>query len=142
MSRTLELMFPPDPGRMGRLRAAARRAAAELGMESLADPLCLVIDELVSNALEHGQIYRRRGDPLCLRLTVARGRLRLDFIDPEMPEAQVREVAGALRSNGGLPALDSERGRGLFLIAIHMEELRVGLAPGGGLHLQGLLQGQ
>jgi len=50
------------------------------------------------------------------------------------------DLAGALRdAAGGMPSLESERGRGLFLIAIYMDEVRVDVAVGGGLHLHGRL---
>ena len=65
-------------------------------------------------------------------------RIVLEFIDPEMPDNQVLDLAHALRDVAdGMPALDSERGRGLFLISIYMDELRVAIAQGGGLHLKG-----
>ena len=38
-----------------------------------------------------------------------------------------------------MPSLENERGRGLFLISIYMEELRVDVAPGGGMRLLGSL---
>lgn len=140
MSQGLELAFPPDPTQLRGLRAEARIAARQLGMASAGDVLSLVIDELVNNAIEHGSCYRRTCEPLRIRVMRAGSALSVDFFDPEMPEAQVRELARALRAVGeGMPALDGERGRGLFLVAIHMAELRVGTAPGGGLHLQGLL---
>jgi two-component sensor histidine kinase len=135
-----ELSFPPDPGRLRGLRARARQVAEELGMPSAGDVLCLVIDELVNNAIEHGMVYRRKGEFLRIRVQSEGSALSLDFFDPEMPEAHVRELARALRDVGeGLPALDGERGRGLFLVAIHMAELRVAVAAGGGLHLHGRL---
>jgi anti-sigma regulatory factor (Ser/Thr protein kinase) len=98
------------------------------------------VDELVNNAIEHGATYRRHGSDLSLDVGIDGGRVTIDFVDPEMPEDLVRDLATALRdAAGGMPSLDSERGRGLFLVAIHMDELRVDVASGGGLHLFGRL---
>jgi anti-sigma regulatory factor (Ser/Thr protein kinase) len=141
MNQARELAFLPDPNLLCGLRSEARLVARQLGMASAGDVLSLVIDELVNNAIEHGSQYRRKGEPLRIRVMLCGQALSVDFFDPEMPEAQVRGLARALRAVGdGMPALDGERGRGLFLVAIHMSELRVGVAPGGGLHLQGLLR--
>ena len=135
------LRFPPDPSALSKVRADARARAADLGAPPAAcDAVSLVVDELVNNAIEHGAAYRRKGTELMVRVGTDVGRLTLEFVDPEMPENLVRELARALRqAANGMPALDSERGRGLFLISIYMEELRVDVAPGGGLQLQGRL---
>jgi anti-sigma regulatory factor (Ser/Thr protein kinase) len=137
----MPLRFPPDPARLREVRRDARARAMDLGATpAVCDAVSLVVDELVNNAIEHGAAYRRRGTELSVVVGAASGRLTVDFVDPEMPEPKVRELARALQeASGGMPTLDSERGRGLFLIAIYMEELRVDIAPGGGLHLHGRL---
>lgn len=135
------LRFPPDPAQLAQVRSDARTRAAELGAApGVCDTVSLVIDELVNNAIEHGAVYRRHGAELSVELRGSGDRLTVDFVDPEMPDDQVRELARALRAaSSGTPSLDSERGRGLFLIAGYMEELRVDIAAGGGLHLHGRL---
>lgn len=135
------LSFPPDPAHLRQVRTVARERALGLGASpEVGDAVALVIDELVNNAIEHGVDYRLRGIELSVVIGTESGRLTVDFLDPEMPEDQVRDLARALRdAAGGLPTLDSERGRGLFLVAIYMEELRVDVAQGGGLHLRGRL---
>ncbi|MGE3175666.1 MAG: ATP-binding protein [Planctomycetota bacterium] len=135
------LRFPPDPLQLRKVRSDVRTQAKGLGAEpEQCDALSLVVDELVNNAIEHGAAYRRHGVDLSVAVGFAGGRVTVDFVDPEMPDDMVRDLAGALRdAAGGMPSLDSERGRGLFLIAIHMEELRVDVAAGGGLHLHGRL---
>jgi anti-sigma regulatory factor (Ser/Thr protein kinase) len=144
MSSGLPLRFPPDPARLREVRRGARARAMRLGATpAVCDAVSLVIDELVNNAIEHGAAYRRRGVELSVQVGAVQGRLTVDFVDPEMPEDQVRDLARALHDAArGMPTLDSERGRGLFLIAIYMEELRVDVAPGGGLHLHGRLAGE
>lgn len=139
-ARSRDFRFVPESDRLRRLRADVRDAAVELGVPGSADAVSLVVDELVNNAIEHGGSYRRRGEALRLTLSVAQERVALDFFDPEMPAESVLDLARAFKDvGGGLPAVDSERGRGLFLVAIHMEEVRVAVAPGGGLHLHGRL---
>jgi anti-sigma regulatory factor (Ser/Thr protein kinase) len=135
------LQFAASPGVVGKVRDAVRRLAADLGAaESVGDQLALVADELINNAIEHGAVYRRRGESLALEVAAAAaGRLRVEFVDPEMPgELVARLAAHVAEATGGLPALDSERGRGLFLLTVFLQDLRVepaGLA--GGLRIVG-----
>jgi anti-sigma regulatory factor (Ser/Thr protein kinase) len=135
------LQFAASPGVVGKVRDAVRRLAADLGAaESVGDQLALVADELINNAIEHGAVYRRRGESLALEVAAAAaGRLRVEFVDPEMPgELVARLAAHVAEATGGMPALDSERGRGLFLLTVFLHDLRVepaGLA--GGLRIIG-----
>jgi anti-sigma regulatory factor (Ser/Thr protein kinase) len=133
------LRFPPVASALRRARAEVRAQAVRLGApDATCDAVSLVVDELINNAIEHGASYRTTMQDLSVAVGAEDGRLMLEFVDPEMPEVQVRELARALGdAAGGMPSLDSERGRGLFLISVYMEELRVAVAPGGGLHLQG-----
>ena len=135
------LQFPPDPSQLARVRGDARDRALALGAaSSQGDAVALVVDELVNNAIEHGAVYRTKGVDLSVSVALDGGRFVVDFIDPEMPDDQVRDLAEALQdSAGGLPALDSERGRGLFLLTVYMEDLSIDVAAGGGLHLKGKL---
>ncbi len=135
------MRFPPDPSQLRRLRSDVRARAAALGAAAAAgDAAALVVDELVNNAIEHGAAYRQRGDDLTVAVGIDQGQLTIDFVDAEMPSGLVEDLARALReAAGGMPSLESERGRGLFLIAIYMDEVRVDVAAGGGLHLYGRL---
>ena len=135
-----EFRFPPDPAHVRLLRGVARQAAEEMGAaESAVDSLVLVLDELANNAIEHGSDYRQGNADLYVRVARDKDDLWVDFEDPEMPEPVVRELAEALRKarNGGLPAIDSERGRGLYLISVYFEEISVEVAPDGGFLLRG-----
>lgn len=135
------LQFAASPGVVGKVRDAVRRLAADLGAaESVGDQLALVADELINNAIEHGAVYRRGGESLALEVAVAAaGRLRVEFVDPEMPgELVARLAAHVAEATGGLPALDSERGRGLFLLTVFLQDLRVEAAgAAGGLRIVG-----
>ncbi len=135
--------FLPDPAELGRVRDNVRRIAADLGAAAAScDTAALVIDELVNNAIEHGVDYRTGDQELQVSLSMEAGRLVVEFLDPDMPESEVVALGRSLKDAAdGLPPLDSERGRGLFLLAIYMEELRIDVATDGGLLLQGRLAG-
>lgn len=139
MNPIRQVRFVPDLARMAEVRRQVRKAADEIGVDASArDTLALIVDELVSNAIEHGSDYRKGGHELSLEIRVGEGSLLLDFFDPEMPDAEVRVLARALSEAAcGVPELNSERGRGLFLLSVYTEELRVAVAEGGGLHLYG-----
>jgi anti-sigma regulatory factor (Ser/Thr protein kinase) len=135
------LRFPPSPAIVRKLRAEVRSLAADLGAtEDVGDQLALVADEIVNNAIEHGSGYRSRGELLALQVAVDGARLRVEFFDPEMPLDLVGQLADALAAAGrDLPALDSERGRGLFLLTVYLQDLRAEHEPTGGLRLIGYL---
>ena len=133
--------FPAAQQALRQLRADVRVAAAKLGAAArVCDTVALVVDELVNNAIEHGAAYRHRGLDLSVRIAVDGGRLSVEFCDPETPESTVRELATALADAGnGMPSLENERGRGLFLLSVYLENLRAEVVAGGGLRLHGLL---
>jgi anti-sigma regulatory factor (Ser/Thr protein kinase) len=133
--------FPPAQQALRKLRADVRLAAARLGAApAVCDMVALVVDELVNNAIEHGAAYRRRGLELSVRIGVEGGRLSVEFCDPEMPDATVRQLASALADAGnGMPSLENERGRGLFLLSVYLEDLRAEVVAGGGMRLHGLV---
>ena len=133
--------FPPDGSVLRELRAKVRTIAADHGAEpAVCDNLALVVDELVNNAIEHGASYRRQRSDLSVRISPAGDRLMIEFFDPEMPGDAVDELSRALtETTSGMPSLESERGRGLFLLTVYLEELRAESAPQGGLRLIGAI---
>ncbi len=135
------LSFPPNAGVVRQLRGQVRRLAAKLGASAGAcDSIALVVDELVNNAVEHGSTYRRINLDLTIQIDIAPEGLSIEFFDPEMPAAIVQELARALAATaGGMPSLESERGRGLFLLSVYLQDLRAEVAPAGGLRLAGLV---
>jgi anti-sigma regulatory factor (Ser/Thr protein kinase) len=139
--RTGRLTFPPSPAVLRQLRADVRAATARLGAEAnVGDTVALVVDELVNNAIEHGAVYRVRGLDLGVQIGLDAGRITVEFFDQEMPEATVRELAGALaQAAAGMPSLENERGRGLFLLSVYLDDLRAEVDVGGGLRLAGLV---
>jgi len=141
MSR--ELSFAPEQAALRRARSDVREAAAGLGAsERICDTAALVLDELVNNAIEHGESYRRQNLELAVRVSVADAGLALEFFDREMPESEVRELSAARGdATKGAPSLESERGRGLFLLSIYLEGLSVDVDTNGGLCLRGIITG-
>ncbi len=137
-----ELRFPPEGAALREVRAKVRRLAQELGApQKTCDNLALVVDELVNNAIEHGAPYRRHSHDLTVRIALVGRQLEVEFLDPEMPREEVADLArGLAATTGGMPSLDSERGRGLFLLSVYLEGLRAEAAPQGGLRLHGAIQ--
>ena len=136
-----EVAFPPDGAVLRDVRAKVRKLAADQGAAAnICDNLALVVDELVNNAIEHGAAYRRKSDDLVVRIEAEAKRIGIEFFDPEMPADAVNELAEALKETAnGMPSLDSERGRGLFLLSVYLEGLRAEPAPRGGLRLVGFI---
>jgi anti-sigma regulatory factor (Ser/Thr protein kinase) len=133
------LSFAPQPGVLRQLRADVRQLAVGLGADAkVGDQLALVVDELVNNAIEHGSDYRHRGLDLAVQIEPAGDLLRVEFFDQEMPTDAVDELAQALAAaTNGMPSLESERGRGLFLLSVYLQDVRAATAPAGGLRLSG-----
>jgi len=133
------LTFAPSAGVLKQLRADVRKIARALGAEErTGDNLALVVDELVNNAIEHGADYRRQGRDLAVSIELAGDRLRIEFFDEEMPPEAVAELGRALdATSNGMPSLESERGRGLFLLSVYLQDLRAEVAKSGGLRLVG-----
>jgi anti-sigma regulatory factor (Ser/Thr protein kinase) len=133
------LVFPPDAGVVKQLRARVRTLAATLGAPAdVCDSLALVVDELVNNAVEHGSVYRRANVNLAIQIEAAGDRLSIEFFDPEMPSDTIAELSSALAATAnGMPSLENERGRGLFLLSIYLQNVRAEEAPAGGLRLVG-----
>lgn len=139
----LEFRVEADVARVRFLRADVRERLEEIGLDARdVDRLVLVVDEIVSNSVEHAQAWRGADDVLELRLTVGVDRVGIEFQDPAVPPDRVAEIVRLLeRCKSGLPPLDSERGRGLFLIDDGLEDVRVGVADSGvGLRLTGQMQ--
>ncbi|MFK7739990.1 MAG: ATP-binding protein [Planctomycetota bacterium] len=140
MSRS-RLSFPADGRVVREVRARVRRFASSLGAgSSVCDNLALVVDELVNNAIEHGAVYRTGNQELAVCIEPADERIAIEFFDPEMPDDQVEELAESLSAaTNGMPSLDSERGRGLFLLTVYLDGLRAERVDKGGLRLVGYI---
>ena len=145
---TLELSLPATHahGRMG--RRVATQFADEQGLpEGQRDTFQFVVGELLDNAVDHGggEAAQRLADltrDVRMHMTVRVGEeagpgrawaVRVDDQGAGDPEAVERFI----RPADGLPDLEDERGRGLFLLAEMVDELRVSRSPDGrGLSLE------
>ena len=136
------LRFPPDGALLRKIRAKVRDMAGRHGAEpATCDNLALVVDELVNNAVEHGASYRKHGHDLGVRIGLDGEYVVIEFFDPEMPLDQIEDLAAALADTAnGMPSLDSERGRGLFLLSVYLEDLLAETATEGGLRLVGKIK--
>ena len=97
-----QLSFPPDGAVLREVRRKVRELAAGLGAQpAVCDNLALVVDELVNNAIEHGESYRRGSAELRVAIRGRGDALTIDFFDPEMPADQVVELAAVLAETAG-----------------------------------------
>ncbi len=135
----LDYRFPADIAQLRLIRGQVRESLEGNGLASEAlNRILLVLDEIVSNAIEHGQHYRIGGGELHVQLSMQERDLVLDFFDLDVPEELVKQLAELLTASAGRPPdLLAERGRGLFLIDDAFDEVRIDVAPRGGMHLQG-----
>lgn len=143
MSEPFEFCFPPEPEH---LRAMRRLVRQRLGKDGVGDHaiemLLLVLDEIVSNAIEHGLTYRKLHDPLLVRVHRNGDAVELEFEDPETPVELVQKLKAVLGTSGiDLPPIANERGRGLFLVAALLQDIRITIRTHGGLRLTGRLPG-
>jgi anti-sigma regulatory factor (Ser/Thr protein kinase) len=98
--------LPDDVSAAGIAREKARRFAGRLRMDSVVEPLTLIVSELVSNAVRHGK------PPVQLLLRrVGRG-VRVDVHDEAPATGPTNHVGGPTR----LPSPEAEGGRGRFLV--------------------------
>ncbi|HLU40539.1 MAG TPA: ATP-binding protein [Planctomycetota bacterium] len=145
MSLPLDERFPAEPAALRALRTRVRGALQGLALPGHdAETVLLVVDELVSNAIEHGSAYRSGGTPLRVRLEAAGDDLLLEFADADMPSDQIAAMARAFAATDlELPDLEDERGRGMFLIltALHGIRIEDRSASGGGMLLVGRFKG-
>jgi anti-sigma regulatory factor (Ser/Thr protein kinase) len=141
----LDEWIAAEPEALRALRQRVRKALRRLQLpDQDADMVLLVLDELVSNAIEHGASYRRRPKPLHVRLHAQGIDLVFEFDDLDMPAPQVAAMAKALGDGDvELPDFEDERGRGLFLIATAMQAIVVEdrSAQGDGMRLTGRFVG-
>ncbi len=139
MSEGLQFRIPALPEHLRDLRRGVREGVEAMGATAaVCERAVLVLDELVSNAIEHGLEYRTTGGELFVEVKWTAGNLWMEFVDPDVPGPLVAELRRAIeRWSENPPPLSNERGRGLFLIATYFDELIVEAARGGGLQVRG-----
>jgi anti-sigma regulatory factor (Ser/Thr protein kinase) len=112
------------------LRVFARMQGLEAGD---VDPIQLVASELLANAVDHG------GGDAALDASGGELRMRLEFrIEPEAWTLVVADAGdgdpeklSAQFAEGGIPDLEDERGRGLFLMRELVDRIDVSAGLGG-----------
>lgn len=144
MSGALEFRIPAQPEHLRDLRKGVREGVEAMGATAaVCERAVLVLDELVSNAIEHGDAYRTGGGELLVQVSLTAAGLWMEFVDPDVPGPMVEELRNAISRWGGeAPPITNERGRGLFLIATYLDELIVQAARGGGLHVRGRISAE
>ena len=142
MDNELDFRFPAEPGHLRVFRRMLREGLAAMGIaEPATERVVLVMDEIVSNAIEHGADYRQGEKPLRARvMLVEDDRLFLQFHDEDMPAEILAAVSDEILNGNYPPVAGLERGRGLFLIREFLSELRVQELSGGGMLLEGFLR--
>ena len=139
----IEFKILPHLTRMHQLRSDVRTSLQRHGVRAeRLEVLVLVVDEIVTNAIEHGSRYRRADDELTLRFHVEGTALAVEFIDPSATKEVYRELVALLdQCRNGPPPLHSERGRGLFLVQDGLDEFEIEmLGSGTGLSMRGRLE--
>ena len=143
MTAPFEFALPPEPEHLRALRRWMRHKLARVGVDAdQVDSAILVVDEMISNAIEHGAVYRRLFEPLVVRMELAGADLLIEFDDPEVPPevaAQIRRTLSGAKLER--PPIDSERGRGMFLVADALRDIQVDGLADGGLRIRGRLPG-
>jgi anti-sigma regulatory factor (Ser/Thr protein kinase) len=134
-----------DPTALRGLRRRVRGALRGLRLPPTdTDTVLLVLDELVSNAIEHGAVYRKSRTPLHVSLETEGEDLVLEFADADMPSPQIAVLAKTFADGDiELPDFEDERGRGLFLVLTSMQAIVVEdrTAAGDGMVLRGRFVG-
>jgi len=83
--------------------------------------LALVITEICNNAVEHGSATE--AEPMQISGKVTNGLLEMEII--EKSGEALDPIGKALLDSYTVPAVDNERGRGLFLIRVYVDELQI-----------------
>ena len=133
--------FPADLSRMAEVREIVRNGLAREGVpEEFQERLVLVVDEVVTNSIEHGAEYRQTEKPIRVCVGRTEDGLVLSVEDVDVPPDMVADLAREFGEQGGeAPASLLERGRGMFLISMFLEDLQVSSVEGGGMRLRGRL---
>ena len=142
MNNEFEFRFPAEPDYLRVLRDTLREALAAMGVaEATTDRVLLVMDEIASNAIEHGALYRQGEKPLRARVRIVEERgVFLQFHDEDMPSDTFAEVSAEILNMDTVPFVEMERGRGLFLIREFLSDLQVLQPSDGGMLLEGFLR--
>ncbi|MGW3118537.1 ATP-binding protein [Streptomyces sp. NPDC001107] len=111
--RGFEVNFLPADSRVRQMRRVTSAHLRLWDLKALRDTAVLVVSELVTNAVRHGQ-----GKPVGLRVTNSAHELRIEVTDGSPTPARLHEAGEA-----------AENGRGLLLVSAVSKEW--GVSPDG-----------
>jgi anti-sigma regulatory factor (Ser/Thr protein kinase) len=111
--------FPPDDRVVSLTRSEAAKTVADWGRGDLADDVALIVSELVTNAIRHGQ--SPNGSDITLTLCVTGRCVTGEVCDH-----------GDGKPRQANPGDDIEGGRGLLLVAAYTTDWGVSPLAGGG----------
>jgi anti-sigma regulatory factor (Ser/Thr protein kinase) len=133
--------FAADLSRMAEMRRLLRESLEGEGVEeSRLDRLVLVVDEVVSNSIEHGADYRQSSKPIRVQVQSIQGELFLKIDDIDMPADKIAGLAQVFgEESEAAPSAMALRGRGMYLITSYLEDLEIVAVDGAGMRLQGRL---
>jgi len=104
--RGFEVSFLPTSVQVGRMRKITSAHLRHWGLWAMREAVTLVVSELVTNAVEHGQ-----GKPVGLRVVRRAQELRVEVTDGNPAPARLRTAE-----------MEEENGRGLLLVAALSKE--------------------
>lgn len=111
---TAQTQWSPEPRHVGDARRFVRECLARAGLEHLTDVTCLIVSELVTNAIRHAR------SPFRVMLTCDGGRLVVEVHDESSTPVAVRD---------GQPF--DVGGRGLHLVDVLSQDWGVTEHPDG-----------
>jgi anti-anti-sigma factor len=89
-----------------------------------------IVDEVCNNAVEHGDKESKRN--VDLDLNIDREKVEIRVVNATNPEkVELLRKASELLAGSGKPSLETERGRGLALVKMLANDLRIDFSNGG-----------
>jgi anti-sigma regulatory factor (Ser/Thr protein kinase) len=129
--------IPADLARIGQVRRFAARCMARHRVPKRpAEEILLALSELVQNAVEHGA-QGHSDATIRVRLAVSDMSVLVEVEDSFTSESKALELSKRLAQAGLPDDLESERGRGLFLVQTLMDRIEVVPLAQGGVVVRG-----
>lgn len=129
--------IPADLSRIGQVRRFATQVMTRYRVPKRpADEILLALSELVQNAVEHGA-QGRADATIRVRMAFTAGNIVFEVEDSFTSEAIAQDLARRLAEAGLPDDLESERGRGLFLVQAMMDRVEVLPLAQGGIVVRG-----
>jgi anti-sigma regulatory factor (Ser/Thr protein kinase) len=131
---SLDLTIPGELQLVGSVRRFLINVLRTLEVEEATrDEVGLVLTELCNNSIEHGAETHNAKHPLSIRLAWSPKELRLRISGHHRTGLDAARLQDAFRSARLGEDKFSERGRGLFLVATLMDDVKVEADPRDGL---------